>query len=60
MEELYTVHEISKATRMSDAWVRQKMYRKEIRYIRLGRRVFITKKTLEELLAHSVIEPKQH
>ena len=51
------VKEAAEKWRMSEAWVRQKIFRKEIRYLKVGRRVFIPEATIREVLEHSVVEP---
>jgi len=55
--ELYTISEASQKVRMSPAWWRQKIFRKEIKYLKIGRRVFIPKSTIEEILERSVVDP---
>lgn len=56
--ELLTVIEAAKISRLSAAWWRQRIFRKEIRFLKVGRRVLIPKSTVEELLIQSVVEPK--
>ena len=56
--ELLTVIEAAQLSRMSAAWWRQRIFRKEIRFLKVGRRVLIPKSTVEELLSQSVVEPK--
>ncbi len=56
--ELLTVTECAQISRMSAAWWRQRIFRKEIRFLKVGRRVLIPKDTVEELLTRSIVEPK--
>lgn len=56
--ELYTIPEAAAATRMSPAWFRKMIFQKEIRHLKIGRRVFIEKKTIEDLLNQAVVERK--
>jgi len=53
-----TIREAARELRMSEAWLRQKIFRKEIRHLKIGRRVFILQATLEKLLDDSVVEPR--
>jgi len=56
--ELLTVIEAAELTRMSPGWWRQKVFRKEIRFLKVGRRVLIPKATVEEILTQAIREPK--
>ena len=56
--ELYTIPEAAKKLRMSTAWMRQKIFRKEIKHLKIGRRVFIPESTVKEILEQSVVEPQ--
>ena len=56
--ELLTITEAAKLTRMSSAWWRQRVFRKEIKFLKVGRRVLIPKSTIDELLNQSIVEPK--
>jgi len=55
----YSIVEASKRLKMSEAWIRQKIFKKEIRYLKIGRRVFIPESTIQEILSKSVIEPQK-
>jgi excisionase family DNA binding protein len=57
--ELLTVIEAAELTRMSPAWWRQRVFRKEIRFLKVGRRVLIPRSTVDELLTRSIVEPKK-
>ena len=43
---------------MSQSWLRQRVFRREIKFLKVGRRVLIPKSTIDELLAQSVVEPR--
>jgi len=47
--ELFTIAEAAAYTRMSQSWWRQRIFRQEIRFVRIGRRVLIPRSTLEEV-----------
>ncbi len=57
--ELLTVIEAAQLSRMSAAWWRQRIFRKEVKFLKVGRRVLIPKSTIDELLNQSVVEPKK-
>ena len=54
----YTVKEAAEMLRLSPAWVRQKIFRRELRLLKIGRRVFIPDTTIEEILRNSIVEPR--
>ena len=56
--ELLTIIEAAELSRMSPAWWRQKVFRKEIRFLKVGRRVLIPRSTIDELLTESIVEPR--
>ena len=56
-EKKLTLKEAAKESRMSESWWRQKIFRKEVRYLKIGRRIFIPESTINELVANSVVEP---
>ena len=56
--KIYTIPEAATATRMSTAWYRKKIFQREIRYLKIGRRVFIPESTIEKILKESVVEPR--
>jgi excisionase family DNA binding protein len=58
--KLYTIPEASTKTRMSNAWIRKKIYQREIRYLKIGRRVFIPESTIDKILKESVVEPRNN
>jgi len=55
---LLTISEAAEKLRLSKAWLRQRIFRKEIRYVKLGRRVFIPESTIEDLIEKGIFEPK--
>jgi excisionase family DNA binding protein len=55
--ELLTVTEASEESRMSAAWWRQRIFRKEVKFLKVGRRVLIPRATVDDLLNQSVVEP---
>ena len=57
-ESLNTIEEASKKTKMSVSWWRQKISAREIRFVRLGRRVFIPEDTIQKILHEGMVEPK--
>lgn len=56
--ELLTVDETANKLRMSQAWIRQLIFQKKIKYFKIGRRVFIPSAAIEEILEKSVVEPR--
>ncbi len=57
--KLYTVQEAAVVTRMSPAWWRQKVWRREVKFMKIGRSIRIPQSTIDELLHHSTVEPVQ-
>jgi len=57
--ELLTVEEAAKATRMSAGWWRQKIFRREIKFVRIGRSVRIPRSTVDEILQGGTVEPSR-
>lgn len=53
-----TVLEAAERTRMSVSWWRQKIFAREIRFLRIGRRVFIPEDTIKTILREGIVEPK--
>ena len=48
--QLYTVREAAAMTRMSASWWRQRIFFRQIRFLKIGRRVLIPRETIDELL----------
>jgi hypothetical protein len=59
MEEMLTAPEFAEQTRMSIGWVRKQIFEEKIKTCRIGRKVFIPKGVLEELIEKGMSEPKQ-
>jgi excisionase family DNA binding protein len=57
-EKYYTIKESAEKSRLSVSWWRQKISNKEVRYLKIGRRVFVPESTLEKMFSDAVIEPK--
>ena len=55
----YTIKEAADRLKMSTAWLRKKIFTGELRHMKIGRRVFIPESVLEEILTHSVVEPRK-
>ena len=56
MEKIFSIDEASDLSRMSVAWWRTKILRKEIRYLKIGRRVLIPESTINGLFERSIVE----
>jgi hypothetical protein len=56
-EKLHTIREASRNSRMSEGWWRQRIRRNEIRYLKIGNRIFIEDGVLNKLF--TVHEPQQ-
>lgn len=56
--ETFTIAEAAEESKMSEAWWRQQIFLKKIRYLKIGRRTFIPKKTLDDLYKRSIVEPR--
>ena len=57
-EPIHSISDAQKRVPMSLAWWRQKIFRKELRYLKIGGRVFIPESTIIELLRKAVVEPR--
>ncbi len=55
--ELLTINEAASVSRMSPSWWRQKIFRREIKFLKLGRSVRIPRSTLDEILREGMIDP---
>lgn len=58
--QIFTIQEASAASRMSVAWWRRKILDKDIKYLKVGRRVLIPKSTVDDILKRAVVEPRSH
>ena len=52
-----TIEEAAEITRMSQSWWRQKIFRKEIKHLKIGRRVFIPESVIEQIFNEGIVEP---
>jgi len=57
--DLFTIPEFAARVRMSVSWVRTKIFQRELKHRRIGRRIFIDEFTLNELLRDSVVLPRK-
>lgn len=57
--KLHTLKEAAQNSRMSESWWRLKICKKEIRYLKIGNRIFIEDAVINQLFTDSVIEPQQ-
>lgn len=60
MEELLTVPEAAAESRMSESWWRQRVHRREIPVVRIGRRVFVSRETIARVQRRSDARPGSH
>ncbi len=58
MDQLLNVEQAARRTGMSASWVRQRIFRREIRFLKIGSRVLIPESTIEELIQSSIVEPR--
>jgi len=56
---LYTVEEAALATNMSPAFWRQKIWRREVKFMKIGRSIRIPQSTIDELLQDATVEPRR-
>jgi len=56
--ELLSIGQCAKITGMSQSWWRQRVFRREIRFLKVGARVLIPRSTIDALLRQSVVEPR--
>ena len=45
-------------TKMSASWWRMRVFDKDIRFFKIGRRVLIPESTVEDVLKNSMVEPR--
>ena len=57
--DLLTVEEAAEATRMSLSWWRQKVFRREVDYLKIGRSVRIPRSTVDLVLERSRIKARE-
>ena len=58
MDSLMTVEEAAQLSRMSPSWWRQKVFRREIDYLKIGRNVRIRRSTVEGVLNRAEIKAR--
>ncbi len=56
--ELLNIGQCAEITGLSQSWWRQRVFRREVRFLKVGRRVLIPRSTIDELLRQSVVEPR--
>jgi len=56
VEKHYTVDEAATISRMSISWWRQRLFHKDIKHLKIGRRVFIPESVITDLLNKSIVE----
>jgi excisionase family DNA binding protein len=56
--DLFNVKEAAELTRMSQSWWRQRVFRNEVRFLKIGSRVLIPKSTVDDLLEGSIVEAR--
>ena len=56
--DLLSVREAAEETKMSLGWWRQRIFHKDIRVVKIGRRVFIPRSTIDDILNRSIVEPR--
>ena len=56
--QLISVGEAAKQTRTSVGFWRTRIFRKENQFVKLGRRVLIPQKTVDELVRCGLVQPK--
>ncbi len=56
MEKIFSIDEASDLSKMSVAWWRRKILLKEIRYLKIGRRVLIPESTINDLFKSAIVE----
>lgn len=56
--DLLTISEVAQITRMSASWWRQRVFRKEINYLKIGRSVRIPRSTVDEVLRSSHVDAR--
>lgn len=58
MSNYLTVREAAKATKMSEGWWRQRIFHKDVRFLKVGNKVLIPKSTIDSILSNAVVEPR--
>jgi excisionase family DNA binding protein len=55
-EKHYTIKEVAEQSRLSVSWWRQRISKKEMRYLKIGRRVFVPESTLQKMFTDGIVE----
>ena len=55
-ETHYTIKEAAEYSRLSISWWRQKISKKEVRHLKIGRRVFVPESTLQKMFTDGIVE----
>lgn len=54
-----SIKEAARRTGMSQAWWRQRVFQRDLKYLKIGKRVLIPESTIEEVLERAIVEPKE-
>ena len=55
-EKHYTIKEVAEQSRLSVSRWRQRISKKEMRYLKIGRRVFVPESTLQKMFTDRIVE----
>ena len=58
-EQLFTIKEASEETKLSEAWWRQAVFQRKVKYLKLARRVLIPESTIRQMREKAVVEPRR-
>ena len=62
MEKFEEMHNIKRAAaiiNVSEGWWRERVFKKKIRFVRIGRRILIPDSTISDLIKKGVVEPEE-
>lgn len=54
---LFTIREAANKTRLSTSWWRAKVFKREVLFVKLGRRVLIPEETINTLIERGTVKP---
>ena len=57
--KLYTVQEAALVTNMSSAFWRQRIWKREVKFMKIGRSIRIPQSTIDQLLQEAMVEPRR-
>lgn len=60
MEDLFTIKEAAQESKMSPGWWRQRVFHRDVRFLKVGRKVLIPKTTIDQVLTQSIVEPRKN